>query len=249
MKISIITITFKDMVGLKKTLKSITDQTFGDFECLIIDGGSGPEVVQFLDNIKDPRISWVSEKDNGIFDAMNKGMEKASGDWLMFLNGGDSFCSAKTLENVAPALTNHHDLVYGNCLLEFSDGRTQLKTARHHRFVYYGMFGNHQSMLFRKDFIGGVRYKPAFRIAGDYAFTSQTIMRGAKCLRLSVPICRFDMSGVSNQQQGKGRSENWAVQRDILRVPLVARLCIRGLYLTSASAKKLVNRLKAGGSP
>jgi putative colanic acid biosynthesis glycosyltransferase len=248
-KISIITITFKDLVGLKRTLKSINDQSFSDFECLIIDGGSGPEVVQFLASINDPRISWVSEKDNGIFDAMNKGIEKASGDWLMFLNGGDSFYSAETLENIAPALTSNHDLVYGNCLLEFSDGRTHLKIARHHRFVFYGMFANHQSMLFRKEFIGGVRYKPAFRIAGDYAFTSQTIKRGARCLRLSAPICRFDMSGVSNQQQGKGRTENWKVQRDILRVPLVARLCIRCLYLTTASVKKLVNRTKAGVSP
>ena len=249
MKVSIITITFKDLDGLKRTLKSINDQTFKDFECLIVDGGSGPEVVQFLGGLNDPRISWISEKDNGIFDAMNKGIENASGDWLMFLNGGDSFYSAETLEKVAPALTSQHDLVYGNCLLEFSDGRTQLKTARHHRFVFYGMFANHQSMLFRKEFIGGVRYKPVFRIAGDYAFTSQTIKRGARCLRLSEPICRFDMSGVSNQQQGNGRRENWTVQRDILRVPLIARICIRGLYLTTASAKKLVNHFKVSDSP
>jgi len=241
MKISIITVTYKDLIGLKKTIESIKRQTFSDYECLVIDGGSGAEVVEFLNNIGDPRIKSTSEKDKGIFDAMNKGLDRAQGEWVLFMNGGDSLHSDETLEAASLALTDTCDMVFGDCLLEFDDNHTMLKRARHYNYVYYGMFASHQSMFFRRDFIKNLRFNSALRVAGDYAFVAQAIKNGAKCIKISECICRFDMSGISNQLQGQGRSENWAIQRDILQIPWLARFFIRFLYLLSASRKKILN--------
>lgn len=242
MRLSIITVTFKDLSGLKRTLKSVTDQSFKDFECLIIDGGSGPEVVQFLDGIKDPRISWVSEKDNGVFDAMNKGIEKATGDWLMFLNGGDSIYSPSTLEEIAPTLCPVHDLVYGDYLWEYGDRPSYLKRAKGHQYIYYGMFSCHQAMFFRKGFVSDIRYDTKYRIAGDYAYLCRIKKLKAKCMRVEIPVCRFDMNGISNQMQEVGRSEYSNIQRQILGVPLCITTCIRYMHFLSTSARKIADK-------
>ena len=105
-KISIITINYNDAEGLRKTLASVASQTYTDIEHIIVDGAStdgSVDVIREYETINlsstNPiRIVWVSEKDKGIYDAMNKGVAKASGEYLLFLNGGDALASPTAIQ-------------------------------------------------------------------------------------------------------------------------------------------------------
>src|ERR1700757_1115246 len=98
-KLSIITINFNDQLGLSKTIKSVISQTISDFEFIIIDGASSDKSLDIIKHYADKISFWVSEKDNGIYDAQNKGIAKATGDYLLFLNSGDCFYNEHIVEN------------------------------------------------------------------------------------------------------------------------------------------------------
>ena len=100
MKFSIITINLNNLQGLKKTCESVISQTWSDFEYIIIDGGSSDGSSEFIKSIEDKISYWVSEKDKGIYHAMNKGIKIANGDFLIFLNSGDYFCNSHVLSNL-----------------------------------------------------------------------------------------------------------------------------------------------------
>ena len=90
-KISIITINYNNFEGLKKTIKSVINQTWKDYEYIVIDGGSNDGSVEYLKSLDNTINFWVSEADNGVYHAMNKGINKANGEYLLFLNSGDHF--------------------------------------------------------------------------------------------------------------------------------------------------------------
>jgi putative colanic acid biosynthesis glycosyltransferase len=152
--LSIITVTLNNCDGLKKTAQSITYQTFKDFEWIIIDGNSTDGTKKFLKNCE---ANIISETDDGLYDAMNKGMKRAKGQYLLFLNAGDIFASASTLDNIYNQANDDTDFIYGDAL-EIYHGRDIYKHARPHEFALSGMFTHHQSMLYRRAAIENLRY-------------------------------------------------------------------------------------------
>ena len=103
MRFSIITVVYNDLDNLKKTCRSVSRQTFDDYEHLIIDGGSDDGTLDFLKSFSasDSHVRFISEKDNGIYDAMNKAIAMAEGDYILFLNAGDRFHERDTLSKIA----------------------------------------------------------------------------------------------------------------------------------------------------
>ena len=240
---SIVSITFRDLPGLKKTINSVLYQTFEDYEWIVIDGNSGVEVCSFLSGISDHRLKWVSESDSGIFDAMNKGLSMATGEYVVFLNGGDVFASPDTLESVAKFKSDDADLIYGDCVLVFENGDEHHKPARSHKTIWYGMFANHQAMFFRRIQTIGLRFREELKVAGDYCFTAEFLKRCKLVQNAPFIVTRFDMTGVSNTSQHQGRIENWVVQRDVLLMSFPARLVVRLAYLASAVGRQHFKRL------
>jgi len=100
MKLSIITINYNDKEGLRKTIESVLSQTWTDYEYLIIDGGSADGSLDVIREYEDKITYWISEKDNGIYNAMNKGIVKSKGAYLQFLNSGDYLVDNKVFENM-----------------------------------------------------------------------------------------------------------------------------------------------------
>lgn len=111
MKLSIITINYNNFEGLKRTFESVVNQTWQEFEYIIIDGGSSDGSAEYIDARKDKVDYWISESDKGVYNAMNKGILKATGDYLLFLNSGDHFYNNEVLERSADYLTTK-DLIY-----------------------------------------------------------------------------------------------------------------------------------------
>ena len=125
MKLSIITVNYNNLRGLKKTVESVKNQTYQEFEYLVIDGGSTDGSVAYL---KDKEITfdyWVSEPDKGVYQAMNKGIKKATGDYVLFLNSGDHFLNNKVLEKNMQFIQGE-DIIYFN-LQVVENGKTFIK--------------------------------------------------------------------------------------------------------------------------
>lgn len=198
---SIITITKDNRDGFRRTGESIEAQTFDGREWIVIDGNVEP--------------------DDGIYDAMNKGIERAQGEYIIFMNAGDAFACANTLQKIADAIGEKRPgFLYGDAL---EDG--QLKPARPYRAIAQGMHTHHQAMLYKRDIIGNLRYDTRYRIAADYKFTVQMIARAKHCLHLHFPVCHFEPGGISQRHARLGRREQAAIRRELrLCSPFASRL-------------------------
>ena len=118
MKLSIITINYNDKIGLSKTINSVLDQTWSDYEFIIIDGGSSDGSFELICEYKDYFTYWVSEPDNGVFHAMNKGIKKARGNYLLMLNSGDFLFGSNVLSQVFEVNDFNQDILYGDVFRE-----------------------------------------------------------------------------------------------------------------------------------
>lgn len=114
-KISVITVVYNDVKNIRNTMESFFSQTWEDKEYIVVDGGSTDGTAEVIKEYADRLTWWCSEKDDGIYDAMNKGILHANGDWINILNCGDSYCSTASLKE---AMTNcdpeSADIIYGN---------------------------------------------------------------------------------------------------------------------------------------
>ena len=189
-KISVITITKDNPEGFARTRESIESQAFRDFEWVVIDGGI--------------------EADSGIYDAMNKGLDRATGSHVLFMNAGDVFADSDVLSRIAPHLD--FDFIYGDAI----EGGF-MKRARHN--IAHGMPTHHQAMIYKKR---ERRYDISYQIAADYKFTAEYMMRGAHKY-LPFPICVFEQGGVSQRKASLGRKEQRRIRREFgLRAPFAA---------------------------
>src|SRR5690606_9435350 len=134
-------------------------QKFHDFEWLIKDGNSQDQTHSLLKEWTD-EITWHdTSPDNGIYHAMNKSLAQAKGDYLLFLNAGDQFATEETLIQCANILKRSDiDFAYGDAYETSPNGTKLLKSARHHRWAWYGMFTHHQAMFYRHSIIQNLHY-------------------------------------------------------------------------------------------
>ena len=121
-KISIISINYNDAIGLKKTIDSVRIQKYTDFEYIIIDGGSTDGSLELIKENEGRINYWISEADKGVYNAMNKGILAAKGEYLLFLNGGDWFSNTESLGFLANN-TGDFDIVFGNTYFYYSENK------------------------------------------------------------------------------------------------------------------------------
>jgi len=211
---SIITVTRHNLKGLKQTGESVAAQSCRDFEWIVIDGASADGSVQWLETSK---AKWISEPDNGIYDAMNKGIEMAQGDFLIFMNAGDVFAANEILERIKDRLFAKAEMpgfVYGDSL-EAADGLAVAKPARECAKIKLGMPTHHQAMFYQRNAVGDLRYDTNYRIAADYKFTAQLLQKTGDTLYLGFPVCVFDSGGVSQQRVLQGRNEMFKIRHEL----------------------------------
>lgn len=236
-RFTVITIAFNDLGGLRETRASIDAQAFSDFEWIIVDGGSTDGTLEYLQRLDQPNCRWMSEPDRGIYYAMNKGLDLAAGQYVIFMNSGDTFVGAAVLaraDEVIAACENQIDLLFGDAYERSSSGKLLLKPARPANAIKRGMFTHHQAMVYARKGIGDMRYDCRFRMAADYHFTCRLLARGARSFYLGFPICMFERAGFSEKNTEIGRRENLAIQKEVLRLGLVRRTYNYASFLASA---------------
>jgi glycosyltransferase involved in cell wall biosynthesis len=211
MKISIVTINFNNEIGLTKTIESVVEQTYQDFEYIVIDGGSKDRSKEIIQRHSDRLAYWVSESDKGIYNAINKGISKASGDYLLILNSGDCLYNPDTLMQIAPYLDNKNDIIYGKTLLVNGPDGDQIKDAPQTlSFEYISRHSLvHQSMFVRKDLHNQVGlYNEQLSIVADWAFTLDALaFFKARAVYAPLVISKYDMTGISNRHKEKRLKE------------------------------------------
>jgi putative colanic acid biosynthesis glycosyltransferase len=228
---SIISVTYNNLSGLKQTSKSIQKQTWPNFEWIVIDGASADGTIDYLTSLSPlpcppPSLRgkgwvggapcWLSEPDRGIYDAMNKGIDRTTGDYLIFMNAGDCFAEAGTLEKISEALNSQQpDFIYGDAWGERSGQPPALKKARPAGCYIKGMVTHRQAMLYRRDKIGALRYDTSYKIAADYKFTAQFLRQDGAALYLNFPLCLFECGGVSQRRVRQGRNEQFRARREL----------------------------------
>lgn len=218
--ISIITVTLNHLDGLKRTAGSVLEQSCGDYEWVVIDGGSDDGSLDFLNTL--PRVDIISEPDGGIYDAMNKGLERVCGQYTIFMNAGDVFYSAQTLKTIVELCTQEQpDFIYGNAI---EQGRC--KAARSHNQKEWGMFTHHQAMVYSRAMIGVSRYCERYRIAADYEFTLRVLERCPHVEYIAQPLCEFESGGVSQSHAWEGRIEQFKIRHDLKVCNIFENLCI-----------------------
>ena len=205
MTLSIITINRNNAQGLKKTMQSVVSQTSKDLEYIVVDGASTDESVEVIKHFAEQReIRWVSERDKGIYNAMNKGIGMAQGEYVMILNSGDYLASPQVVDEMGEALVanNRPDILYGNMLKIWPDGKTQ----RDHQlrddyslFDFYNGTLNPDGTYIRRSLFA--QYGPfdeSLKICSDWAWMLKTVgMNGVKPLHVDLDTLYFDMTGVS----------------------------------------------------
>ena len=199
--ISIITINLNNKYGLIKTVNSVRAQEYKNIEFIIIDGGSNDGSLEYIKAENKKFNYWISEKDNGIYDAMNKGIIQAKGDFLFFLNSGDFFYEPKSLSYLVGFNINE-DIVYGNVGM-YVDGALETKWFPSELSLEYFRYDTipHQSTLIKRDlFYRFGFYSTEYKIVSDWAFFVDCIIKGkVKYRYVRELISIFDLNGISSQ--------------------------------------------------
>jgi Glycosyltransferases involved in cell wall biogenesis len=224
---TIITVVYNDVAGLVLTKSSIASQTFSDLEWIVIDGGSSDGTVNFLEQCGQIGLCWVSEKDNGIYDAMNKGINKSRGEYLVFLNAGDAFPSSDTLFSVSKALVSapKPDVLFGGTEYVFPDGRSLFRPPKIvSKCIWHGLPANHQATYYSRNILNGLMYDLKYKICGDYYLIAKLYKKGFKAVYVGVSLVKFNVGGASYVNRVPLFLEPYIIQRDILQQPLAWRL-------------------------
>lgn len=217
--ISIITVTFNADKEIAKTLQSLKQQTFGDFEHLIIDGGSKDDTLQIVENFSLPQTKVISEPDNGLYDAMNKGLRMATGKYVLFLNAGDIFHSKDTLDHYRSAAVNNPDIIYSDTIVVDREGK---KISNRHLNVpekltvksfSNGMLICHQAFMVKKSL--APNYNLTYRFSADYDWTINCIRNSdaAKCINLHTVGIDFLDNGMTEKNKWPSLKERFTIMK------------------------------------
>lgn len=205
-KISIVTINYNNPIGLKKTIDSVVNQTWKNFEYIIIDGGSTNGDVDIIKSYENQINYWVSEPDKGIYNAMNKGIKKATGDFIIFMNSGDNFTNLSVLEEVQSKLSSDFDIYYGDYyrIKSNSKRRKTFPESLSFSYFYSGSLA-HPSTFFRRTLFDEIFfYNESYKIVSDWEFYIYAICyKNVKYHYLKTAISDFDFTGISSNPKFK----------------------------------------------
>ena len=179
MKLSIITVNLNNLEGLKKTYENVVCQTFTDYEWLVIDGGSTDGSREFIEQHKDKFAYWCSEPDKGIYNAMNKGIMQAKGEYLNFMNSGDCFACEETLAGVF-GKERTADILYGYMKQKCIDGEYLSPRTMKNKVSWYDLYEStfpHQASFIKRELFNKVGlYDENFKVTSDWKWFAMALL-------------------------------------------------------------------------
>ena len=238
--VTIITVVFNDDKCLENTILSVLGQCYKDIEYIIIDGGSTDGTLDIIKKYQDKINYWVSEKDNGIYDAMNKGVDLATGEWVNFMNSGDSFYDNNVLRSVFESddlnsidvIFGHHQIIYPH--------KKRIGKAGFAKNIWKGSQFSHQSAFVRLSLLRKSFFNVNNRISADFEFFYNQIKAGKCFKRKDIIVSSISSGGVSDINRIDGIVGWWNVidksyMRNLYYIYLVTKemlkICIKRVIL------------------
>lgn len=217
--LSVITVCFQARDQVQATLTNLLEQTWTDFEYLVIDGGSGDGTKALLDGAT-PAFSqagipfcFLSEPDQGIYDAMNKGVRMAAGTWLLFLNAGDLLLDPEVLARTFKT-PPEAKILYGDTLCIYQ-GQKKLYPALPLSHLTYEMAFCHQSAFIRRELLLEHPYDITYRVCADHHFFLSMYLQQISFARLPFPVSVYEIAGYSDQHKLRSHREQHRMQKEL----------------------------------
>lgn len=204
MKITLITVTYNAENLLEETIKSVLGQKLNEnleIEYWLIDGGSKDRTVEIIQKYAKHLAGWISEKDKGIYDAMNKGIERATGEWIGFMNAGDRFENEEVIQKMFGRLEADSELIYGNYHIEYQTFAKPKKVPAHLDDFWKGMILNHQSIFVKTVLAKQFPFDTQYKLAGDFAQLYGFYRQGRKFQYVDMFVARFADGGESARRK------------------------------------------------
>jgi glycosyltransferase involved in cell wall biosynthesis len=204
MKLSVITICFNEKDTISQTIESVLNQSFTDYEYIIIDGNSNDGTYDIIRGYFNHFKKIVSEPDNGIFDAMNKALDFAEGDYIFFLNAGDILVNKNVFENIF-SKSNSEDIIYGDVIFKYASGiMMRRKSPRILSPQYFFVDSlNHQTTFMNRKLMTEIgHFDTSLKITADYDVILNAVF-DKKCSTcyVSLPVTYFNLSGISSNPE------------------------------------------------
>lgn len=213
-KVSIITIVYNNARDIRHTLASVDSQTYPNIEYIVIDGQSTDGTLDVIKEYNDTISTLVSEKDNGIYDAMNKGLGLATGDYVLFLNSGDELYEPTTLEKIF-GNDDHADIYYGETKLVNEDreiiGDRRHKTPEHFDWTSfkYGMNVCHQAIYIKRSLTSP--YDLQYKLSSDIDWVIRAAKQAKKIVNVKDYVAKYLVGGMSQQRHKQSLKERYEI--------------------------------------
>lgn len=214
-KLSIITINLNNKEGLQKTMASVFSQTFSDCEYIVVDGDSKDGSVELIKEFSDKITYWVSEPDKGIYNAMNKGIARATGDWVCFLNSGDQYYSESAVASAMDSISFVKDVCpiyffdYIYSKNDHSSFKISSEEVDNKSCIFIKGFG-HPSTFYKRTMFDQIGlYDESFVISGDRELYLRAIIKYNLAYKyISFPVSTFNEGGISTNSKYKELLQN-----------------------------------------
>ena len=216
MMISIITVVLNDPAGLRLTAESIAMQSSSDFEWIIIDGASSDDTISSITSLTKINPIICSEKDDGIYDAMNKGVKVANGEYLIFMNAGDSFANQFVIEMLEHSLDcgSVDVLLGGTC--QCVNKCVFYRAPKDIRYITKGLPAFHQSIVYRKRLLDTYQFNLDYVLLADYEWLAAQCVSGLKVGYLNEPVSNYQVGGLSYTNINKKFFDMFSVKYNVL---------------------------------
>ena len=253
MKLSIITINYNNREGLQKTIDSVICQTWRDFEWIIIDGGSTDGSRELIEQYQAHFAYWCSEPDKGVYNAMNKGIVKAQGEYLNFMNSGDCFASSTILEKLFSA-SYQSDVFYGYMMRKSLNGHPNNARNMHPNIKWYDFYYDtlpHQSSFIRRTLFDSIGlYDESYKQLADWKwFATAVVWHQISCEFVPLKISIYECGGISDSgiefELSRLRSEVFpiSVVSDFHSIMLVDRIRKNSILFSSYKILRWIKRI------
>ncbi|PTQ93221.1 glycosyltransferase involved in cell wall biosynthesis [Mucilaginibacter yixingensis] len=215
-KLSVITVVYNDARHIERTMRSVIGQTYTNIEYLVIDGASTDGTLDKIKQQGHKIAQLISEKDKGIYDAMNKGLAKATGDYVIFMNSGDEFYDNETVAHVFAAAPDA-DIYYGETEM-ITDQQVSLGQRRHkapERFTWrgfkYGMSISHQAIYVRRSM--AEPYDPKYQLSADIDWIIRATKKAKTIVRVPGYVAKYMVGGMSKTKHKQSLMERFDIMK------------------------------------
>lgn len=214
--LSVITIVYNNARDIERTMLSVLDQTYEAIEYLVVDGASTDGTLDIIKRYENRLAKLVSEPDKGIYDAMNKGLQLATGDYVIFMNSGDEFYASDTVEKVF-ATAPDADIYYGETEM-INDRRESLGQRRHAapanftwRSFNYGMSVSHQAIYIKRSLVEP--YDPTYQLSADIDWIIRAAKKAKKITKVDGYVAKYLVGGMSKAKHRQSLLERFDIMK------------------------------------